>query len=587
MPDQYTLAAFRRLELTSRPRPPVMAEIDLVSSHTPWAPVPRMVDWDAVGDGSVYDGMPAQGQAPGDVWPDAGRVRAAYATSIAYSLDALTSFVAGSGDDDLVLVVLGDHQPASIVSGARRRARRPGLDHRPRPGRAGPDLVLGLAARAAAGAVGAGLADGRLPRPVPVRLPLAARPAPHVPPRCRRPGIGFWRDGAGDRRGRRGRVLHVHRSERADVLVEPLAGRARHPARTTRSRRTSSPSRPAAWSAGSPSGSRTGSAPRPASRTASARTSGSTRRPGWSPTRWPRPSGWTPTTTRGGGAACLGAARRSSTRPPASPGAAVLARHLGWTRDERRRAPRPPVPAGAAPGRAVRQLRRAAAAARPARWAAGRDEDGTGQPVPDDLPWQPRAVAAGCASASASPSPPERLAEAVERLARVAGPRRPRRRGSRCSARPGCPRTTCGCSARSPAPRRPPVAAAAVACAVAHRVRARARRRAVASSRSSPRTRCSRRWRATPASCRSGSAPSPHRDRHHPSPPPPRHAARRPAGAAARDDPDAAPHRAPRAATGPSRCTPATAGPARSRCCARCWSGCSPTTRRSSRATSS
>ncbi|WP_378227072.1 CDP-alcohol phosphatidyltransferase family protein [Angustibacter luteus] len=119
MPDQYTLAAFRHLELTGRPRPPVMAEIDLVSSHTPWAPVPRMVDPDAVGDGSVYDGMPAQGQAPGDVWPDVAKVRAAYATSIAYSLDALTSFVAGSGDDDLVLVVLGDHQPASIVSGAR------------------------------------------------------------------------------------------------------------------------------------------------------------------------------------------------------------------------------------------------------------------------------------------------------------------------------------------------------------------------------------------------------------------------------------------------------------------------------------
>ena len=40
-------------------------------------------------------------------------------------------------------------------------------------------------------------------------------------------------------------------------------------------------------------------------------------------------------------------------------------------------------------------------------------------------------------------------------------------------------------------------------------------------------------------------------------------------------------------ATGASRCTPATARPARSTCSARCWSGCSRTTRRSSRATSS
>ena len=41
MPDQYTLSAFQRLELAQPDRPPVMAEIDLVSSHTPWAPLPQ------------------------------------------------------------------------------------------------------------------------------------------------------------------------------------------------------------------------------------------------------------------------------------------------------------------------------------------------------------------------------------------------------------------------------------------------------------------------------------------------------------------------------------------------------------------
>ena len=43
-----------------------MAEIDLVSSHHPWAPLPRLVPWDEVGDGSVFDGMPEQGE-PSDV----------------------------------------------------------------------------------------------------------------------------------------------------------------------------------------------------------------------------------------------------------------------------------------------------------------------------------------------------------------------------------------------------------------------------------------------------------------------------------------------------------------------------------------
>ena len=30
-----------------------MGEIDLTSSHTPWAPLPTMIDWEDVGDGSV------------------------------------------------------------------------------------------------------------------------------------------------------------------------------------------------------------------------------------------------------------------------------------------------------------------------------------------------------------------------------------------------------------------------------------------------------------------------------------------------------------------------------------------------------
>jgi phosphatidylglycerophosphate synthase len=117
MPDQYTLAALQRLELDKSNRAPVMAEIDLVSSHAPWAPLPRLVDWSRVGNGSVFDPMPAEGESPAEVWRDPDLVRAAYAESVAYSLDALTSFVQQLHDRDLVLVVLGDHQPASIVSG--------------------------------------------------------------------------------------------------------------------------------------------------------------------------------------------------------------------------------------------------------------------------------------------------------------------------------------------------------------------------------------------------------------------------------------------------------------------------------------
>jgi hypothetical protein len=117
MPDQYTLAAFQRLELDRRDRPPVMAEIDLVSSHTPWAPLPRLVAWDAVGDGSVFDPMPGQSPSPAVVWQQPDGVRRAYAQSVAYSLGTLVSFLQRVDDPNLVVVALGDHQPATVVSG--------------------------------------------------------------------------------------------------------------------------------------------------------------------------------------------------------------------------------------------------------------------------------------------------------------------------------------------------------------------------------------------------------------------------------------------------------------------------------------
>jgi len=121
MPDQYSLAAFERLELTPGHRP-VMAEIDLVSSHTPWTPLPRMVPWDEVGDGSIFDPMPAQGLSPSVAWRSAGTVRRLYGQSIQYSLQALASWIARLHDNNLVVVMLGDHQPNTTVSG-------PGAEH--------------------------------------------------------------------------------------------------------------------------------------------------------------------------------------------------------------------------------------------------------------------------------------------------------------------------------------------------------------------------------------------------------------------------------------------------------------------------
>jgi hypothetical protein len=117
MPDQYTLAEFQRQAYGQPHRKPLMAEVTLTSSHTPWAPLPSYVDWKDVGNGSIYDAQQKAGKDPGTVWKDAHNVQVEYERSIQYSLTSLVSWVKTYGDANLVLVFLGDHQPATIVTG--------------------------------------------------------------------------------------------------------------------------------------------------------------------------------------------------------------------------------------------------------------------------------------------------------------------------------------------------------------------------------------------------------------------------------------------------------------------------------------
>jgi phosphatidylglycerophosphate synthase len=117
MPDQYTLLALQRRELARRQRPPIFAEVDLISSHAPWTRIPQLIAWDDVGDGSIFDHLPVEESTKAALFGDADRARAAYGHSIEYSLRTIFSFVRRYADDDLVMVVLGDHQPATLVTG--------------------------------------------------------------------------------------------------------------------------------------------------------------------------------------------------------------------------------------------------------------------------------------------------------------------------------------------------------------------------------------------------------------------------------------------------------------------------------------
>jgi hypothetical protein len=127
MPDQYVMSALQRLELTKRHRRPVFAEVDLVSSHEPWTRIPRMVPWKQVGNGSIFNrntldagvgGLHVNGLSSYVDINGSPVVRAAYGKSIQYTMTALTSYVQRYGNKNTVLIVLGDHQPWTVVSGA-------------------------------------------------------------------------------------------------------------------------------------------------------------------------------------------------------------------------------------------------------------------------------------------------------------------------------------------------------------------------------------------------------------------------------------------------------------------------------------
>jgi hypothetical protein len=114
MPDQYTLSAIDRILPVGGE--PDFAMTALLSSHAPWTPVPRFVDWDAVGDGSIFDESQHVGPPGAEVWPNPELMREQYRLALDYSLDVVFDFAARQAGRDWLLVILGDHAPVQSVS---------------------------------------------------------------------------------------------------------------------------------------------------------------------------------------------------------------------------------------------------------------------------------------------------------------------------------------------------------------------------------------------------------------------------------------------------------------------------------------
>jgi hypothetical protein len=117
IPDQYTLKKFATREDHADGKP-LFAQIVLVSSHTPFYPVPPYVAaWADAGD---YVGVtPAEWER---IYrqPDWNNLAAPYLESVTYDLDVLGDFLATRVADGALVIILGDHQPPAFISGEKQ-----------------------------------------------------------------------------------------------------------------------------------------------------------------------------------------------------------------------------------------------------------------------------------------------------------------------------------------------------------------------------------------------------------------------------------------------------------------------------------
>lgn len=118
MPDQYTWHRFEQLRQATDV--PIFAELALISSHAPWVPIlPVLDDWDDLGNGEVFQQWEGSGEAPVSLWRDPERVREHYIQAVDYALAVAGGYAERylAGDTGTLLFILGDHQPAPLITG--------------------------------------------------------------------------------------------------------------------------------------------------------------------------------------------------------------------------------------------------------------------------------------------------------------------------------------------------------------------------------------------------------------------------------------------------------------------------------------
>jgi hypothetical protein len=116
VPDQISMERFDRFELRPTPRPPLFLVFPTISTHFPFRPTPPyQADWRRVGGLTPFDDAAVDAAyRVQPIWDDWGP---GYVDALSYEFQVLGGFLREHADRDLVVILIGDHQPAAAVSG--------------------------------------------------------------------------------------------------------------------------------------------------------------------------------------------------------------------------------------------------------------------------------------------------------------------------------------------------------------------------------------------------------------------------------------------------------------------------------------
>jgi Sulfatase len=116
IPDQFSLHRLDALEINRTSRAPLFVFFPTVSPHFPFSPTPPyQPDWRRMSLPGPYDGadlVRAYGRQP-----DWEHFAPGYVDSMTYELASMAGYLRQHADRDVVMVLLGDHQPPALVSG--------------------------------------------------------------------------------------------------------------------------------------------------------------------------------------------------------------------------------------------------------------------------------------------------------------------------------------------------------------------------------------------------------------------------------------------------------------------------------------